>query len=634
MGSSPKIPINARRGFFFTVLALILVSFMMISVQLWAAAQVAQEQRASTRFNLEALRTSLALVGDQSLSNFANASMIYAITKLSLNIENNTDISVLGLSCDTGGGVCTLGSGLFPDGTASANKSIYELMMNGSTAGSNTRGNYALFSPNLSYAPEEQKYQMSNYFNTTRAAAELLGYQITWGTPTNFTFNQTDAYTLNVYFNVPVTLTDSQNRLSVNKMLHANASLSINGLTDPYVMRQDIAYRPGLPIAQRPHRNVYIVPEYNSSDDAKARLIARPTADATEGIGWFYGPVTDLDNNSFTPDGRVYNLSRISQFIFKTDNASKAVEMSRYFGAILFTGSYQEDDPASVIALNSTVNGNCNYTTYTQTHCINCLLYTSGNGSPGCPSTPASVDINPLTIPVRTDIPYIAIKTDLPPVTPNFALQLPEVLIQNNNNYTTVFGNPPRYTNLPLSQALSKFSEDTTATPYNLQAKSRVYDLNGPRDMAICGFYVRSYFGPSYLQRWVALPPYQSGIRYSRTNEGIESYVVGRWAAGADDPHVIANPSAERRSRIDYQFYQDSSNLPMCIGPFDKGLPGCKSAEACASDGPAKNATGRFAMSNLTASPPVYGWAGDPADRYNLTNITIDTSLGTAYSCQ
>jgi len=142
--------------------------------------------------------------------------------------------------------------------------------------------------------------------------------------------------------------------------------------------------------------------------------------------------------------------------------------------------------------------------------------------------------------------------------------------------------------------------------------------------MAICGFYVESPFGPSYMQRFLSLKQYGDGAMrppYSTYGYGIESFNVGAWAGGWDDPNSNSGSSSkydpEVRSRIDYHFYSSYNNLkPYCAAPFYSGMPGCKSIDMCNNSTLSQTVgVGRFAMTDKEDSP---------AADYNIDSLIFD----------
>lgn len=621
-------PIRGRRGFFFTVLALVILSFIFISIQLWAQAQTAAESRAAERFRIEALQSALNIVSDATFTKFVNASAIYAINKLATSLEEHPDCLIQGIEYYTGP------NNAFPDGTYYVNSSIYELMLYGSTSAhiySDSTGAYFYQGPssNLTYAGDEAKYGINNFFNQTRAAVAMLGYDVQWGEVENFTFNQTDAWTMQVHLAVPMNFTDSRGLVRISRRIEVNLSVPVDGFTDPSVLRGDLKHRanpdscestcvPAMP--RRPHRNVYRGIDagtgalvIDNSSDAQAALLTR----GEEGLGWFFGPIADSSHpfSAFSDDNYRYNLTTIRSYIYMADNAADALAQSGFFGGLIITTPPGQNDTPFT-------RGTCGYVNHTQTNCVFCIAWQTVNDS-SCPL--AEAYIIPESIPRDPYIPYFQVQSaGTPPFITghtNYRTGLYEALIENDINATDLCGPAFGGTNLECS------SDNFDPTPLqrkfaSLDADTKLWDITGPRDMAICGFYVRSTYGPSYLQRFTDyLPEIDLNTEsYSRQGMGIESFVLGRWAGGSDDTCAqVANSDIETYSRVDYQFYAPDLAGRTCTGPYVKGLPGCKQLEHCASDGPLKNATGRFAfcMDRLDRINP-----SAPAQRYNTTELT------------
>lgn len=626
----------ARRGFFFTVLALVILSFIFISITLWAQAQTAAENRAAERFRAEALQTALSMVSNETFTKFVNASALYAINKLASSLEEQPDCAKRGIPYYTGT------NNAFPDGTYNVNASIYELMLYGNTSAYLYSSPFTFYpdGANLTYVGDERKYGLGNFFDQTRAAVAMLGYEVQWGEVENFTFNQTDAWTMHVHLSVQMNFTDSRGLVSISRLMEINLSVPVDGFTDPSVLRGDMQHRldptsqtcesscvPNMP--QRPHRNVYrgIDPGapvrtivYDNATDAQALLLKG----GGEGLGWFFGPVSQERNTSFSFTNYHYNLTTIRSYIYMTDNAADALDQSGYFGGLIIT------KPAGLNITSETL-GNCTYTNYTQTNCLYCISYQTVTGSP-C-SRPAQAHVTPESIPIDPYIPYI--QTDgTPPFIAgheNFHTGLFEALIVSNNNATDLcgfaFGQANRDCRAPTADPaplMRKFGDEGSG-----HSASKLWDITGPRDMAICGFYVRSDYAPSYLQRLTNFWSKPGGAPYSALNQGIESFVLGKWAGGMDDACAqVQDSGIETYSRVDYQFYSRDLTGKTCSGPYVKGLPGCKQIEHCTSNGPLVNATGRFAFCIYNTDPLNNP---SPAQRYNTTNLTFVSGPGPGF---
>ena len=668
---------HPRRGFFFTVLALVLVSFIFLSIQLWVQAQTQEEARMAERFRIEGLNTALGIVSNETVAKFVDISATYAVNRLATAIEDYSDCRVRGIKYYRGP------QNTFPDGTYYLNSSIYELMIHGSTAGYLTTDNVNIWGdsvgnyfydrsdpkgPNLTYRGDEAKYSLDAFFNRTRAAVRLLGYDVSWGEAENFTFNQTDAWTLQVNMTVSMNFTDPRGWVNVTRRIPVTVQIPIDGFTDPSMLRADMWHRPDLDCSKpacgtplpfvgtnlRPHRNVYRAldasghPIFNESSDAQAILKSdhRTTPVAREGLGWFFGPVV---SEPYTPgSGGVwngtnptYNLSRIRSYIFMTSSADEARQQAGNFGGIILktrpTWNTSPDD----------VRGRCKYNNHTQVDCLFCIRYQTANDTlANCPLD-FNAFITPESIPIANPaISWISTDDDptegMAPDRLNYHLGLPEVLLSNEVNATDMCGSNFNATNLgcaaltpdPVGSRLEmKYSDESGG-----HAASKVWDLTGPRDMAICGFYVHSTFSPSYSQRFTYFWPQYDLVnnQYSNLSQGIESFEVGTWAGGKDDEcarDVSNNPLVETYSRLDYQFYAadypGSTQSSYCTGPFLKGMPGCKNIQDCNSAGPLMNGTGRFALSNPDVNMVITDRDVWPTYRYNVTNLTAITGTNT-----
>ena len=82
---------NSRRGFFFTAMALAILSFMLLTSQVWVRTFEQQDASAVIRFKGEAMRLVLSTLSSKAMSDFANASAFYATYKL----VNATETSAL-----------------------------------------------------------------------------------------------------------------------------------------------------------------------------------------------------------------------------------------------------------------------------------------------------------------------------------------------------------------------------------------------------------------------------------------------------------------------------------------------------------------------------------------------------------
>jgi hypothetical protein len=102
-----------------------------------------------------------------------------------------------------------------------------------------------------------------------------------------------------------------------------------------------------------------------------------------------------------------------------------------------------------------------------------------------------------------------------------------------------------------------------------------IYDVEGIRDFIMCGYYTKSAFAPSYLQRL-----FTDAYTRSDSDYGIETFVIGNYANDY--------AAYDTYSRLDRELFNSTSP-----GIKVRGMPGCRDWQTC-SDSPV---TGIFAVS-------------------------------------
>jgi hypothetical protein len=276
---------GTKKGFFFTVLALILLTFMMISVQMWAQEQAAREERQSERFRVDAIRAALSLADENTLAKFTNVSLTYSIHFLATSLTN-TSCSVPFIPYNK--------TAAFPDGTAFVNQSLVELITRGTTHG----GPASILYPfncsgysNVSFPTYDMIYTLNDYFNKTSSAAKMLGFNMTWGSPRNFTVNQSAVFSIYTTYSVDVNISDTSG-FSQNKTLHIFSETDIQGILDPFISGMDRAHR-GVNPAFTAKKQVFYVSNYDSRPTSQVKLVNT----GSEGLGWFFGPATNLKHD-------------------------------------------------------------------------------------------------------------------------------------------------------------------------------------------------------------------------------------------------------------------------------------------------------------------------------------------------
>ena len=538
---------NFKRGFFFTAMALAILSFMLLTSQVWVRTFEQQDASAVVRFKGEAMRLVLSTLSDEAMTHFANASAFYATYKL----VNATEIE----------GLDQIDS-IDPNNpkTGRVEKVAYELMVNGSTSPSGIT---------ITYSPEEkQAYTISAWQGKIREAANVMGFNATFGNVQNFSFRQLDPWTVGIYFQMQMNISDLDNTMHQSKMLTANSSFSINGFVDPMEVRDEF----GLGHANPPQKQIWKDPKYSTPSDVAPTppLVdtSKGIGSASEGYGWFFGPITfDYPDRGIFTESEANNEGQYILVHPYDENLSRYADA---YGAVIVTS-----DPGLPVS-RTYIDKGCNVTETNQTECLNCF---------------STVTINPGSA------------SSCKGSTKIYANQVSVPMIQTGSTWLGSVQSVTR-NGMPVPTQQFVLIDNEKTGPIDKQSGyHRIWDITALRDMTVCGFYVNGA-GPSFFQRMVA-----GAESLSSPNLGIESFLVGQWAGGADDQ------DNDKLSRLDWEFYQ-AINDPSKLALVDpnamkiKGMPGCKNTEMCSS---ASNATskgvGRFKLSQ------------DAISRYSMENI-------------
>ena len=541
-------------GFFFAVMALAMLSLVLMTVQVWVKTFEQSDYNSSQRFKGEAMRSVLASLSDQTLTDFANASAFYATYKL-VNYTSNQ-----------GQGLGAVPGNYETDNpnTGLVESTAIGLMINGSSPSN--------WVPGIEYSPEEKNsYTLAGWQNKTDAAANAMGFDIQFSDAKNFRYYQIDTWTVGVSFDMEMNITDAEGTMRQGKAMHAESSFPISGFLDPMISRDDMEHR-RVSRDQATEKQIFKQDAYNEPANVAPRLMNDSTTSPgsgtdIEGNGWFFGPITELYPNEISTQSAVeaasgtvtgVNTGNIKQYVLVSPyNNGSVASVADSYGAVILT-------EAPLLKRMVDANG-CNVTR--QTRCLNCMERTVA--SPGCTDNGwgTFVGNNPVHVPVIVATNWLT------------------------NDVTAVARAQADGT--PLIDHFVLIDNEKENSPEKMQGYHRIWDITNLRDMAICGFYVKGK-GPSFFQRMLDGNPVQN------LNFGIESFVVGQWAGGALDKD--GNFAADSYSRLDWEFYGPTHGNDAKI----KGMMGCKTKEMCSGPSDKSNATqigvGRFRLSDDAAA--------------------------------
>ncbi|MEM4633920.1 MAG: hypothetical protein QW275_02075, partial [Candidatus Anstonellaceae archaeon] len=212
----------------------------------------------------------------------------------------------------------------------------------------------------------------------------------------------------------------------------------------------------------------------------------------------------------------------------------------------------------------------CEYTKRTETKCLNCVVRYFPK-QPGCSKSPEMNN--------KTNNTYLAIDGS------GWISKLAEVNRAGMRSERYVLIDNPK-----------ERAEDAMDDPdYHY-----LWDISAIRDAAICGFYVETPLAPSFFQRMLAATGVSSAPGTIKSDYGIESFVVGKWAGGADDSGN--GGEHQKLTKLDWTFYSSDLPKPESLAPRIKGMMGCKSKEMCQSSAPNNEGVGFFRLRNEDVS--------------------------------
>ncbi len=517
------------------MIALIALSFMLLSMQVWMRTFERADENSAAKFKGEAIRLVLASLSDESLSQFANASAFFATYKLA-NYTAYTGLTNAPAGDDTDN-----------PNTGKVEQTIIGLMKNGSAEPeAGKRINYT--------ESEMESYTLVSWKGKINRAANLMGFKVNLSDPQNITIRQINAWTVGVSFDVDMTVEDLEGAMHQSKRMHADSNFSIDGFPDPSITRNDIKQRKPTPLPENAEqKQVFHNINYADAGDLAPSLVAS----MDEGNGWFFGPMTD----SRPGTGIFTNLSeqsRMWQYVLVTDYYDGLVDDANLYGAVILT------EAPGMNVTHDVVHGGCPYNQTDQTNCLNCRR-SFQSSVPSCSMPDEYFNI--------VSVPFVAgggFSADNVKEIPRAGMDAQRKFVLIDNTY---------------GKHSNKWRGDHA-----------VWDLWKIRDMTICGFYLENPVAPSFFQRMLnSVGNSTAGTVHSKY--GIETILTGQWAGGKDDGGYGSTYEHDSRSRLDWQFYSATDYPAASTTVWKvKGMAGCRDETMCSTMNATKEATGKFRM--------------------------------------
>ncbi len=446
-----KLPNGTRKGFFFTVLAVILLSIIVASVATWSSVVASREAKVSENFRLKTLKTALESAGPSSLSPYSQKAFEYALWKIA-NYSSCNPIRAAGGPAEN------------PD-TGVISESLAHLFVNGSVPRS-------LINPEITYVNEELQYSLSNYSGMLNNSFSPTGILIWLENPRNVSVSQIGPYLAALDYNVTLAAKSPDNAVSVRKDISIHSEVSLEGFVDPLISRGDANFR-NVACEVSAKRQVFLHPSIRTPRELAPVLIAdENSADVpvSEGKGWFYGNITEI-RASKSPE---INPSSFSQNILLTSYYEGLATDAQLYGGIILTSA------PNITTQEIQIGRDCTMIREEETECLDCLRIIRYRqlGNVSCPGDSVDVYANEVSTPF---------------VVATGNLQSEDL----------------EYTNLE-QYAMIDNENDVWEGEQKREGYHRIYNLQKLRDATVCGYYVQSASAPSYFQRMVSTGAYLS----------------------------------------------------------------------------------------------------------------------------
>ncbi len=520
-----------RKGFFFIIVAFVLLSYILTSTYFWVRAIEMEESRYSEAFRTSSMEMVLSQVNEESVGEYVDISARYAFYRLNHHsIENPVkvpdDVNIA--EADS------------LDGSELENirLAMRELVLSGTASDDYFDGGALEYTEN-----EKLTYSLDGWKNQLNASLAAAGFELVELSidEDSFEFNQVNFTRFELVFEMNMTVVDTQagSSTSIHRTYDVNRTVDATGMVDPYIAREsenlNIEWEGESVLVGKP---VFIAPYWEEGYDALCSGGDNDPCyyedEGSEGQGWFYGPVVMAgEDASAVPDNATDNYILAGNY-----SAIKSTPDWDMFGAYILTSPPTEE-------------------------------------SSECPSEDDQDDtFSPV---------YYDGECDAELDTGSDYIQKP-FMVYEGFDIDDYFG-----VDLQTGDGdAHKLLFVAGANPWEVETDPElkfeevsVYNIENLRDFVMCGYYMPRNNSPSFLHRMFdlqgmfndELPAYDG---WPESSWGIETTAAGRWAGG----NLVAD-SWDAYSRVDVEFFSEVENTPQNPVQMIKGMPGNKNVYMC-----------------------------------------------------
>ena len=497
------IDMKAVKGFFFVVAVFLILTYILASISIWTKAVQENEKRFSDRFRTSNLDLVTTQITKDRLEKITKIVTYNALFKLNEFAADNP-VKSNGLSGSSGEFYYV-------------NKTFYELIYYGKANADN-------FVTNLELDIGAQN-SFTGWIDNFNSSISKTGMQISSFSLDNFSIRQVAADTLNYSFDIHLTIEEKSGLASLSRDHKLRGNITIEGLVDPAINREDKEHGSATPI----EKQFFFYSGYQNSSNFTPRDLSIP---ASDGQGWFYGPMVHVDNAQGIQDNQRGRYILVGNYT-EIDGLNNASVSYGQFGAYIITRA--ADEVSSSCASNN------------QQNTINALLYSALDCS--------NPDFSGAYI--QTPNPFVVIS--------NFNI---------NSGGDCPDGKCVLFVTKYSYEDVNADKEKKLAS----QSQAAAYDIEKLRDFTMCSYYVRNYRSPSYFQRL-----FDDAFARNNSAYGVETFLVGKYIGGAGiDAGAPVVPSyPDDRSRADRELFSNSSVI---AGDKIRGMPGCRDFNMCSDD--------------------------------------------------
>jgi hypothetical protein len=533
-----------KKGFFFVIVAFVLLSYILASTYVWVRAIEMEESRYSEAFRAASVEMVLSQVTQGRIAEFTNMSSHYALYRLNHHSIFHPVEVPSGVDIPSGGEL---------DGSELANirLAMRELMLYGRAS-----GDYFEDGEPIEYTSEEKLvYSFEGWraqLNSSLLASGFVLEELEFGEE-DFVFEQAGFMEFEVGFLMDIGIRDTLagSATSIARTYDILMELNAEGMPDAYIARESMRQ---LHIADAEYtivgKRMFMAPY---ADEGYEGLCSGGSSgpcyyvdSGSEGQGWFYGPIVMAADAGDVPEEASYGY-----ILAGTYSEITSAENWKGFGAYILTSEPEEGPECSE-----------------QLETFNALEYDEE-----CEDVFVNIAYE------ETERPFV--------VYDNFD-------IDDFGGYDSPMGAAAHKVLF-----VAEYSVEQISTEPELKLRDvGIYDIEGLRDFVMCGYYMPRPDSPSFLHRMFDLQEMFEDLspaytRWPQSEWGIETTAAGRWAGGD-----LVSSSWDEHSRLDIEFFLDeeyvSSDVDMVRGMF-----GCKNALLCGMDfGADINNVGHFRLSD------------------------------------